>query len=645
MNTRIVAFWEKSAEVGLLLLAFVLPLAFYLKTYETATVKDLTLQAGGVLILAFAFLRHVEAGRFELPAGRTGFAALAATLLLWIAVSYAMNPFKEASLFGAAQLGLSVGLFLVVLTGPASVSFGAALSGWTLAAAAIAAVYALLQALGIEPFSWSWAFGNQAMSTLANPELLGVFLGAAFPLGLSRFLDPEGSRIRRGAALTATLLCAFGVVVSGSPVGAVALCTGALAFAFFAASRFRHAFTRTTAVVSAACAPAALWLMFRSLDLRFAERCLREWTLNSTVWSGAKRLILDHAWTGVGAGGFATAFPPYRPQGPLYVSDTSINFVNNAHSLPLNAAAELGVPALLLGAALFVGVLWLSLKDAARRDRDGETRAAVVILGQWAALAALLAAGCVGYAPLWAAPGLLVWLLAGSLAGLATERGSATVRVLSIPAPASLRRLLYAPAAAVVSASLLCQGSFFRSDIDHNIGVYRSRRQQWARAIERYGRVSKWHSSGVMARYRAAGSHLNREESGDLRRAVALYEEVESLSPHYVRTAYYKAVAHEKLQEWRQARESLKAYIALDPLYAPAYRRLAEVSVTLGDPEAARQAALQLVRIEPDNPEHWRFLAEQYHSQRRFRTARLMFEKAELVHALAESGRMPSPVY
>ena len=69
------------------------------------------------------------------------------------------------------------------------------------------------------------------MSTLANPELLGVFLGAAFPLGLSRFLDAESPRIRRGAALIAALLCAFCVVVSGSPVGAVALCAGALAFA------------------------------------------------------------------------------------------------------------------------------------------------------------------------------------------------------------------------------------------------------------------------------------------------------------------------------------------------------------------------------------------------------------------------------
>lgn len=71
MNARAAAFWDRSLQSVLSLLAFLVPLTFFLKTYDSALVKDLVLQAGTFLAVACAFLRAVELGRAECPVPRT----------------------------------------------------------------------------------------------------------------------------------------------------------------------------------------------------------------------------------------------------------------------------------------------------------------------------------------------------------------------------------------------------------------------------------------------------------------------------------------------------------------------------------------------------------------------------------------------
>ena len=85
--------------------------------------------------------------------------------------------------------------------------------------------------------------------------------------------------------------------------------------------------------------------------------------------------------------------------------------------------------------------------------------------------------------------------------------------------------------------------------------------------------------------------------------------------------------------------------MAVDPLNAPAYRRLAEISPLVGKPKQARWAALQLVGLSPDDPENWRFLADQYHSAKSFRTASLMFQKAQHISALAQAKSRPNSIH
>jgi O-antigen ligase len=59
------------------------------------------------------------------------------------------------------------------------------------------------------------------------------------------------------------------------------------------------------------------------------------------------RMIADHPWLGVGLGGFEAVFPSYRP---AEVTDWGV--WDRAHSVPLQIAAELGLPFALLMVSL-----------------------------------------------------------------------------------------------------------------------------------------------------------------------------------------------------------------------------------------------------------------------------------------------------
>jgi len=60
--------------------------------------------------------------------------------------------------------------------------------------------------------------------------------------------------------------------------------------------------------------------------------------------------------------------------------------------------------------------------------------------------------------------------------------------------------------------------------------------------------------------------------------------------------------------------------------------------------KAGLKPSIELVRIDPANPEYWKLLARKYRERGRVRTARRMFEKAERIPDLARTGP-PSPVY
>lgn len=96
-------------------------------------------------------------------------------------------------------------------------------------------------------------------------------------------------------------------------------------------------------------------------------------------------MVRDHPLTGIGPGMVESAYADYRP-------DNAVNETNpHLHNVPLQIAAERGLPAL----ALWVWFLAAAGRDLVRRLQDPASR--TLAAGALAALAAMLAAGLFEY--------------------------------------------------------------------------------------------------------------------------------------------------------------------------------------------------------------------------------------------------------
>jgi hypothetical protein len=130
----------------------------------------------------------------------------------------------------------------------------------------------------------------------------------------------------------------FCVAVSGSRVGIVVILFAALAYAAHVASRLRNRVDILPALAVAAAAFTALMLALWSRMPSTSERV----NVLLDTWNGL-------TWFGRGIGSFETAFPSVATR-----IDTYASWTEHAHNDWLEVAFELGVPGVLLLAALYV---------------------------------------------------------------------------------------------------------------------------------------------------------------------------------------------------------------------------------------------------------------------------------------------------
>ncbi len=171
--------------------------------------------------------------------------------------------------------------------------------------------------------------------------------------------------------------------------------------------------------------------LVRALRLEAATDYLAEY--RASPWSGARSMVTEHPWIGVGLGRFPRELGQHRDR------SLEVPFApdhENAHSQPLQIAAELGGLGVLLEGLLFGGALLGALRAAGRRD--GEP---VLAAGLAAGLAALALNLTVGHSLLEATPAYLFAVACGlGLAELVGLAGSRSLEWLGTgpPRPAAL---------------------------------------------------------------------------------------------------------------------------------------------------------------------------------------------------------------
>jgi O-antigen ligase/Flp pilus assembly protein TadD len=255
----------------------------------------------------------------------------------------------------------------------------------------LAAFYGILQYHHVD-FIGGWIGRKHMFSTLGNPNFLAQYLICILPVSLIMLLT--GRRLQ-------AVLCGLSFFISGWALLLTqtrAAWAGALIsflylvflFAikeggFFGAHKKRlwllPAFLAAVAILFVGLnwvgqRPEATGAMVHRIKTSPRDP-FREF-----VWRGGWRMFRDHPVSGVGLGHFRVFYPGYQAailaeeETPSYIIPT---YVRRAHNEYLQAAAELGLPGVLLALWLIIALLWHGLRVySGIRDPGGRKIAAAL---------------------------------------------------------------------------------------------------------------------------------------------------------------------------------------------------------------------------------------------------------------------------
>lgn len=336
------------------------------------------------------------------PAVPRGLAAAAAALALWAALAHLPVRPETAMLAG--------GLLLLVLAAgfARDPEIAQGLQAGCLAAAAASALFGLLQYFGLSAAFAPWvnaAAAGEAYANLRQPNQYATLCwigGAILVFGTLS--------LPRAAAAGLLVLLAAGSAASVSRTGMIqGLVLTALA-AWWAGPRVRERLL--LCALAAVAYFAAAWLL--PVLLEAATGALPARTLwgrlgggegcssRLVLWSNVLQLVRLKPFAGWGWGEL-----DFAHFDTLYRGDRFCDILDNAHSLPLHLAVELGVPVAL---AACVGAAWWAWRQAPWREQEPRRQLA------WALVALVLLHSLLEY-PLWYGPFQIVfgaalgWLL------------------------------------------------------------------------------------------------------------------------------------------------------------------------------------------------------------------------------------------
>lgn len=356
-------YWllTKAPEVRrrmLLGIIFLVPLAFHRSTLDQMNVPKLTVLIIGVSLVAALRVIELIQGtdgsdlrRLWIPGG-----AMATALT----VTWLLSPYRGWALFGAYERLQGLIPYLVIITLGVLVAdaFGGRVApvAWTLvASAALVGAYGVLQVLRLDPITWTRP--GVAVSTVANPNFTGGFLGICLPVALALWFSEPA---RRKLVLALALPLVAGLIVTFSQGGwAAGLAGSAIVAGAHFRSRIKHArvlaLALATVIALAAAGQVGLGVIDR--DSRLVPPTV---LLRSEAWVGGIRMGVDKLPFGSGPNSYAIEGPQYRM--PVDALRINYNYPDDPHNVFLALLSGAGI----LGALAFLVVAGFTLVTALR---------------------------------------------------------------------------------------------------------------------------------------------------------------------------------------------------------------------------------------------------------------------------------------
>lgn len=575
--------WRTLLKAAVYFLAIMLPLAFYLRTYDSAMVKITILQLGALSAVAIWMIGSITDGRFELPEKAVPLALPAVLLLSWNALRFAVSDYRLASLHGFLVQEIFLLTFILVLVNFSRADMRKALlmlmGAWT-----ISVIYGFVQYFGLDPFVWRGAFGPRVFSTLANPTLFAAYLIIGVPLGLAFASDKAEPMWLRVAAGILAVAGAFLLQRTGEVVGRWAFI---FSVGIFAAISWRRLGTRLRTAVLVLSGISALAASIPLAGPVPTPANNRHYAFLSETWKGTAELIKSQPFLGSGPGSFWVRYPASRRAEIFAIEGKHNNQTDHPENELLEQWVDGGLPGLVLWLWLFGGLL---LKSARALVRNGAGSVSPYSAGLFAAVSGSVMLMLGSISSRFPAPGWHIYFAAGLLAVLAAEGADGDGKVLALPFPLNkTRHILVLPV--VAAAVLLGYGSLraFQSDLDHNMAIFYSKTAQWDQAVWTYEREVPWAGSYIMSRYFLGNASMDAG-TGSPQSALEYYRQVRALAPDYVQVHYREGVALQKLGRYKEAAERFERQVQLDPVWPDAWKALAGVYKAGGDLEKAAYA-------------------------------------------------------
>jgi O-antigen ligase len=578
-------FWLRSS---LLLLAVALPLAFYLRTYDSAMVKITLLQLGVLTAAAIWALGSLWEGRVELPGESLGLLTPGLLLLLWNAVGFAFASHPEASLCGFIHQEAC--LLILILT---AVSFSRRglrlatmiiLGGWL-----IAVLYGAAQHWGLDPFIWKGAYGEKVFSTFGNPNFFAAYLVLCAPLPLAVAADDSLPLWLRWACAVFAVISSLVLAWTQAFIDIGILTTILPVFLFRIWRTVRVQFRPAMLGLAGLCLAASL---AAAVPVFSRKAVSNKKAFLVETWKGTWTMIKSHPWIGSGPGSFWVEYPKFRRPRIILIEHRHNNETDHPENELLEQWAEGGIVGVLLWLWLFGGLLHAGSK--ALSDPDMMVADASYGAGIFASVLGGVLVSLISVESRFPAPGGILFFAAGLLCAWCRRAPDQEGVVFALPIPGKTLRSLLCAIVLTATAGLVWGAvQMFQSDIHHNIAIYWSKAKEWDKAIQEYDKVVLGSPAYIMGQYFKGNVLHDRGGPGDLKQAVAQYRAVRTLAPDYVQVHHQEALALYKLGLTQEAIEQMEVQTRIDPTWDKSWNWLSKVYREINQPEKSAFAAQQ----------------------------------------------------
>jgi len=584
MNIHTLKSWRFWVVLSFLALTATLPVAFYLKTYDSVTIKYTIMQLGALLALAAWLAGGIYEERFEIPARTLPFVVPAVGLFVWNIARFLTTPYRIAAFDGFIIQEIFLLSFMLVLLSFSTKNLKqlilTAAGGW-----AVTVLYGLVQHFGLDPFIWKGAFGQNIFSTIGNPDFFAAYLVVSSPFAFMIVADISMPAPLRISAGILSVISGMVIVLTGAFPEMIIYLAMSAGFIALALNRMDPSDPKqailATILATAICLTAFAYYapkptLFSSTGPLTAE-------IRRASFEMAKKA----GWSGFGPGSFWIHYPSFRSQKEILLHHKHNIETDHAGNELLEQWIEGGLLGLFLWLAIFGITLYKGFKASALREFSSYTRGLLV------SVCGSLAVSMIALnSPRNLSLGWLMYFNAGLLALLAAndDPGKAE-KVLAIPVPSGpFRRFLVIVVIAVGCLAAHFALLMFRSDIYHNYGIFYSKNDKWDEAIAAYSKELPGSRSYLMGQYFLGNIFQDRGKPGDLEKSVEQYRKVRRMAPDYVQVHFQEAKALQRLNRMPEAITRMERQVQIDPVCEDAWLTLGGLYRKTGDTDKAKSA-------------------------------------------------------